>query len=116
MPGWTLYREEYCGYGGSGGGGGGGGKKGGGSEGVQPCKASYEIQPVGGRVAAKWEEQQDALRKAQRAAAAEGNGGNQLDQESSLKNSGLSPIYIAGQARAYRANVSQDRRNRHPLP
>lgn len=52
----TEYQEEYCGMKGSKSGGGGSGGQGGPV--IYPdCRASYEQQPVGGRVQARFKEQ-----------------------------------------------------------
>ncbi len=54
----SEYQEEYCGQKGKGkGGAGGGGGAGGAGEGLTPCKHNEDVQPVGGRVQAKYREQ-----------------------------------------------------------
>ncbi len=61
----TEYQEEYCGMRGKGRGGGGGAGGKGGPPGLTPCKYTEDIQPVGGRVQAKF--RAEVIRKRQEA-------------------------------------------------
>ena len=57
----SEYQEEYCGMKGKGKGGGGG--SGDGPGGLTPCKYNEDIQPVGGRVQAKYRDEMNSKRE-----------------------------------------------------
>ena len=62
----TEYQVEYCGMKGKGKGGAGGGK--GGPEGLTPCRHNEDVQPVGGKVQARFRDEMLKRKSAARAA------------------------------------------------